>query len=260
MLGNQTKKPDSRVRAILGVVTASLIFATAALAQMPPSPWKKGAPLRQSAEGTNSIVFPAGFNDPIEPFNRAIWGFNQGFSTWVVKPASKTYRRVVFKPVRTGIGNMGKNLTFPGRLLNNMLQGKWAVMGQETERCICNTVLGVGGFFDLATQWGIPRSDAGFGQTFTKWGWKPGAYLMLPVFGPSDVRDGVGLAGDAAANPMTYFFPFSWISSGVKANDFTDTVEGSVRFSQAEPDSYSLLHLRVELRAPKPEGGYACNR
>jgi ABC-type transporter lipoprotein component MlaA len=64
---------------------------------------------------------------------------------------------------------------------------------------------------------------------------------MLPVLGPSDVRDGTGLVGDAAANPMTYFFPFSWISPGVRANDFTDTVEGSVRFSQAEPDSYSLL-------------------
>ena len=159
----------------------------------------------------------------------------------MVRPASKTYRRVVFKPVRTGIGNMGKNLTFPGKLLNNMLQGKWAGMGQETERCICNTALGVGGFFDLATKWGIPRSDASFGQTFTKWGWKPGSFLMLPVFGPSDVRDGTGLVGDAAANPMTYFFPFSWISPGVRANDFTDTVEGAVRFSQAEPDSYSLL-------------------
>jgi len=70
----------------------------------------------------DSIVLPTGFNDPIEPFNRAMWGFNKGFATWVVRPASKTYRRVVFKPVRTGIGNMGKNLTFPGKLLNNMLQ------------------------------------------------------------------------------------------------------------------------------------------
>ena len=79
-----------------------------------------------------------------------MWGFNKGFATWVVRPASKTYRRVVFKPVRTGIGNMGKNLTFPGKLVNNMFQGNWARMGQETERCLCNTVIGVGGFFDVA--------------------------------------------------------------------------------------------------------------
>lgn len=161
--------------------------------------------------------------------------------TWVVRPASKGYRRVVFKPVRTGIGNMGKNLTFPDRLLNNLLQGKWAEMGQETERCICNTVIGIGGFFDVATRWGIPRSDASFSQTFSKWGWRPGCYLMLPVFGPSDERDATGLVGDAAANPMTYFFPYTWIGSGVRANNFTDTVEGSVRFTQTEPDSYSLL-------------------
>src|SRR6266446_1896098 len=189
----------------------------------------------------DSIVLPTGFNDPIEPFNRAIWGFNKGFMTAVVKPASEAYRRVVFKPVRTCIGNMTKNLTFPNRLLNNMFQGNWAGMGEETERCMCNTVIGLGGFFDVATQWGVPMNDADFGQTFRKWGWKPGFYLMLPVFGPSDERDAPGLVGDAAANPMTYFFPYNLISSGVMANNFSDTVEGFVRFSQAEADSYSIL-------------------
>ena len=190
----------------------------------------------------DSIVLPSGLKDPIEPFNRAIWGFNKGFMTWFVRPASKAYRFIVVKPVRTGIGNMGKNLTFPDKLLNNMLQGKWAGMGHETERCICNTVIGIGGFFDVATRWGIPKSDANFSQTFGQWGWKPGFYLMLPVLGPSDPRDATGLLGDAAANPMTYFFPYSWISPGVRANNFTDTVEGSVRFTQSQPDSYSLLH------------------
>src|SRR5260221_1414566 len=161
--------------------------------------------------------------------------------TSVVRPASKVYRRVVVKPVRTGIGNMGRNLTFPDRLVNNMFQGNWAGMGEETERCLCNTVIGLGGFFDVATRWGVPKHDADFGQTFRKWGWKPGFYLMLPVFGPSDERDAPGLVGDAAANPMTYFFPYEWISPGVTANNFTDTVEGFVRFSQAEADSYSIL-------------------
>ena len=233
--------PGLGIRPRLLAALACFILESSQAQPITPSATNEPTTVIAPSLAGDSIVLPTGFNDPIEPFNRAMWGFNKGFATWVVRPASKTYRRVVFKPVRTGIGNMGKNLTFPGKLLNNMLQGKWAGVGQETERCICNTVLGVGGFFDLATQWGIPRSDASFGQTFTKWGWKPGSYLMLPVFGPSDVRDGTGLVGDAAANPMTYFFPFSWVSPGVRANDFTDTVEGSVRFSQAEPDSYSLL-------------------
>src|SRR5258707_14030436 len=67
------------------------------------------------------------------PFNRAMWGFNKGFMASVVRPASKVYRHVVIKPVRTGIGNMGKNLIYPDRLLNNMLQGNWAGMGRRSE-------------------------------------------------------------------------------------------------------------------------------
>ncbi|HEX4121482.1 MAG TPA: VacJ family lipoprotein [Verrucomicrobiae bacterium] len=189
----------------------------------------------------DSIVLPEGFNDPIEPFNRDMWAVNKGFLTYAVRPFSTGYRHVVVKPVRTGIGRMGKNMTWPDRLVNNMLQGNWLGAGQETERCLCNTVLGLGGFFDVATKWGIPKNDADFGQTFRKWGWRPGFYLMLPIFGPSDERDGVGLVGDAAANPMFYFFPFEFISPFITANNFSDTVEGAVCFSQAEADPYSIL-------------------
>jgi phospholipid-binding lipoprotein MlaA len=73
-----------------------------------------------------------------------------------------------------------------------LLQGNWTGAGEETARCLCNTIIGLGGFFDVATRWGIPKHDANFGQTFQKWGWKPAFYLMLPIFGPSDDRDGVG--------------------------------------------------------------------
>jgi ABC-type transporter lipoprotein component MlaA len=233
--------PGSRIRLPFLAALTCLIIESSPAQPITRTATNEPTQIIEASVAGDSIVLPSGLNDPIEPFNRAIWGFNRGFMTWVVRPASKGYRRVVFKPVRTGIGNMGKNLTFPDRLLNNLLQGKWAEMGQETERCICNTVIGIGGFFDVATRWGIPRSDASFSQTFSKWGWRPGCYLMLPVFGPSDERDATGLVGDAAANPMTYFFPYTWIGSGVRANNFTDTVEGSVRFTQTEPDSYSLL-------------------
>jgi pimeloyl-ACP methyl ester carboxylesterase len=136
---------------------------------------------------------------------------------------------------------MGKNFTYPDRFANNLLQGSWAGAGEETERCLCNTIIGLGGFFDVATHWGIPMHDARFGQTFQKWGWKPAFYLMLPIFGPSDDRDGVGLVGDAAANPMFYFYPFEYISPFITANDLTDTVEGYVCFSKSQADPYSIL-------------------
>src|SRR5882724_7611695 len=225
----------------LSAALACLVFESALAQPITPMPTNAPAQTVRACPAGDTIILPTGFSDPIEPFNRAIWGFNKGFMTSVVRPASKVYRRVVVKPVRTGIGNMGKNLTFPDRLVNNMLQGNWAGMGEETERCLCNTVIGLGGFFDVATRWGVPKNDADFGQTFRKWGCKPGFYLMLPIFGPSDRRDAVGLGGDAAANPMTYFFPYNFISSGVTANNFTDTVEGFVRFSKAEADSYSIL-------------------
>ena len=170
-----------------------------------------------------------------------MWGFNKGLMTSVVRPFSKGYRCVVVKPVRTGIGKIGKNITYPDRFANNLLQGNWTGAGEETARCLCNTIIGLGGFFDVATRWGIPKNDASFGQTFQKWGWEPGFYLMLPIFGPSDDRDGVGLAGDAAANPMFYFYPYEFISPGITANDLTDTVEGYVCFSKAQADPYSIL-------------------
>jgi ABC-type transporter lipoprotein component MlaA/pimeloyl-ACP methyl ester carboxylesterase len=190
----------------------------------------------------DAVILPSGLNDPIEPFNRAMWSFNKGVLTSVVKPFSRGYRFVVVKPLRTGIGNMGKNLTYPGRLVNNLLQGNWAGVGNETGRVVCNTVIGLGGFFDVATKWwNIPKSDTDFGHTFQKWGWNPGFFIMLPVFGPNDKRDTVGLVGDVFDEPQTYFYPYEYINSGVTLNNFTDNAEAAVYFSQSQADPYSLL-------------------
>ena len=236
-------QPKRRVVSLLFLSVFGCLVFESALAQDGRPNATNGLPGTVSpSPAGDGIVLPAAFNDPLEPFNRAMWGFNKRFLTWVVRPTSKVYRRAVIKPVRTGIGRMGKNWTYPDRLANNLLQGNWAGSGTETLQCLCNTVLGLGGFFDVATRLGVPKSDADFGQTFRKWGWRPGCYLMLPVLGPSDERDAVGLVGDTAAEPQTYFFPYSWISSGVTANNLSDTVEGAVCFSRSEADSYSILH------------------
>ena len=96
------------------------------------------------------FVLPKSVPDPIEPFNRALWGFNKGLMTGVIQPTSKDYRFVVVKSVGTGIGNFGKNLTYPGRLINNLLQGKWSGARDESYRFVCNTTVGVAGFWDVA--------------------------------------------------------------------------------------------------------------
>ena len=208
---------------------------------------------RPSAAAT--VVLPKSVPDPIEPVNRVMWAFNKGLMTDVIKPTSRVYRFVVVKPVRTGIGNFGRNLTYPGRLINNLLQGKWSGARDESYRFVCNTTVGVAGFWDVADKWNIPKSDADFGQTFGQWGWKPECFLMLPIFGPSNERDTVGLAADTAANPLlyvapykfnannplTYLGPYTYFTYVVMYNDLSDTVRESVRFSQAEMDPYAEI-------------------
>jgi ABC-type transporter lipoprotein component MlaA/pimeloyl-ACP methyl ester carboxylesterase len=202
-----------------------------------------------------TFVLPKSVPDPVEPLNRVMWGFNKALMTDVIKPTSKLYRFVVVKPVRTGIGNFGRNLTYPGRLINNLLQGKWTGARDESYRFVCNTTAGIAGFFDVGTKWNIPKSDADFGQTFGKWGWKPNCYLMLPILGPSNERDTLGFAADTAANPLiyiapyrivandplTYLGPYTYFTYAVMYNDLSDSVGEYVRFSQAEMDPYSEI-------------------
>jgi ABC-type transporter lipoprotein component MlaA/pimeloyl-ACP methyl ester carboxylesterase len=211
----------------------------------------------QITDHESLIVLPKSVPDPLEPFNRMMWGFNKGLMTEVIKPTSRVYRFVVAKPVRTGIGNFGRNLTYPGRLINNLLQGKWHGAGDESWRFVCNTTVGVAGFWDVATKWKIPKSDADFGQTFGQWGWQPHFFLMLPVYGPSNDRDLVGLAADTAANPLIYVAPYKFVASDpltwlgpytyfnyvVMYNDLSDSVGEYVRFSQAEMDPYSEVQF-----------------
>jgi len=204
---------------------------------------------------TEIVVLPKSVPDPIEPVNRVMWAFNKAVMVRIVKPTAKVYRFIVVKPLRVGIGNFGRNITYPGRLINNLLQGKCAGARHETDRFVCNTVAGAAGFIDVATRWKIPKSDADFGQTLGQWGWKPGCYLMLPIFGPSNERDALGLAADTAANPLTYLSPypfdpdnpltylspFTYYAYGNLYNSQVDTVDKTARLAQAEMDPYSVL-------------------
>lgn len=175
--------------------------------------------------------------------------------TGVIEPTSKLYRFVVVKPVRTGIRNFGRNLTYPGRFVNNLLQGKWNGARDETYRFVCNTTVGVAGIFDVGSHWKIPKSDAEFGQTFGQWGWKPACFMMLPLLGPSNERDALGFAADTAANPLiyiapynvvrsnplTYLGPYTYFNYAVMYNDLSENVGEYVRFSRAEMDSYAQV-------------------
>ena len=221
-------------------------------------PMGYGQTARSSPTGSSAaeiVVLPKSVPDPIEPFNRVMWEFNKGLMTGVIRPTSRVYRFFVVEPFRAAIRHFGKNLTYPGRLINNLLQGKWNGARDESYRFVCNSTVGVGGLFDVATKWKIPKAEADFGQTFGQWGWKPRCFLMLPIFGPSNERDTLGLATDTAANPLiyvapyklnvgdplTYLGPYTYFTYAVMYNDFADSVGEFARFSQAEMDPYSEI-------------------
>ncbi len=200
--------------------------------------WKKTTtgPVSQSR-----TLLPASLNDPFEPVNRGMWAVNQGLLAGVLEPSGKVYRTVFPKPVRGSINNFSRNITYPGRVLNHALQGRWAGAGDETLRFICNTTAGGLGFFDVATKWNMPKSDADFSETFGKWGWKPQSYVVLPFLGPSDDRHAIGFAVDEAAEPWNYEYPYTYASYESAYNKLTDKTEEALRLSKSEPDSYHLI-------------------
>ncbi|MFZ4682797.1 MAG: MlaA family lipoprotein [Terrimicrobiaceae bacterium] len=144
--------------------------------------------------------------DPLQPLNRVTFWINDGLYTVLLRPISKGYEFVVPTPVRTGVHNVFENVRFPVRLVNNALQGNFKRAGQETGKFLVNTVVGVGGIGRPSDH--IPAladvPDADMGQTFAKWGIPHGAYLVLPVLGPSSLRDTVGMAGDYGLNPVNW--------------------------------------------------------
>jgi phospholipid-binding lipoprotein MlaA len=145
-------------------------------------------------------------SDPLEPVNRAIFKFNDGVYTYVLRPISKGYVRAVPEPARQGIRNFFENLRFPIRVVNSALQGKFARAGRETEKFFVNTIAGLGGFIrisdDVPALAAIPSEDTG--QTFGVWHIGKGPYLVLPLFGPGTLRDTAGGVGDYFLNPLNW--------------------------------------------------------
>jgi ABC-type transporter lipoprotein component MlaA len=193
-------------------------------------------------------------NDPIEGFNRCSWAFNNVLFRGVFYPLSVGYTTVTPKPVRNRISDAGHNLTYPVRLVNNMLQGKWKGAWMETERFGVNSTVGLGGLFDPATHWKIGRSDEDFGQTMGHWGSGPGFYLMLPILGPSNGRDALGKLVDY---PLDICF---WIGRayddedwpmalrpGFAFNDFSGQARDLKRQLDSLVDPYQALRTLYSL-------------
>jgi phospholipid-binding lipoprotein MlaA len=144
--------------------------------------------------------------DPLERLNRGTFWLNDKLYLLIFRPISKGYEKVIPKPARRGIDNAYDNIKFPVRLVNHALQGQFKRVGRETEKFLLNTVVGVGGLIRVSDKVPVLAElpDQDTGATFAKWGMGHGAYIVIPFLGPSSVRDGIGLLGDYALNPVNF--------------------------------------------------------
>lgn len=142
--------------------------------------------------------------DPWEGFNRRVFAFNDVLDRYALKPVAKGYRSVTPEPVQTGVGNFFSNLGEVRTAINSLLQGKPANAGLATSRFLINSTVGVGGLLDYATHMQITADEEDFGQTLAVWGWDDSRYLVVPLLGPSTLRDTTGFPLDIAAHPVTY--------------------------------------------------------
>jgi len=134
--------------------------------------------------------------DHAERFNRSMYKFNSALDHAILRPVARGYIKVTPHPVRTGVSNFFSNLGYTKTIGNDVFQGQFRDFGSDIGRLVVNTTIGVGGVFDPATRFGLEKHDRDFGQTLGKWGLPTGTYLMLPLLGPSDLRDAVGLIPD----------------------------------------------------------------
>ena len=158
---------------------------------------------------TTSSDFETTYNedeiyDPIEPINRAIFGFNNMADKIILEPVAKGYKKLP-SPFQSGISNFLSNLRAPLIIVNQLLQGQGKNAAETTGRFLVNTTAGVFGLIDVADKMGLEEKDEDFGQTLATWGAGEGFYVVLPIFGPSNLRDTAGLVLTAATDPLNAY-------------------------------------------------------
>ena len=170
-------------------------------------------------------------NDPFEKTNRAIFGFNEALDSTVLTPVAKGYQAVVPELVRTGVTNFFGNFGDGWSAINNLLQGKGEAAGTMVMRVAANTLFGIGGIFDVASDLGMERSTEDFGQTLGRWGMPAGPYVVWPLLGPSTARDTLGRPLDLAWSPSAAIndSTVSWSLSALNLIDTRANLLGASR-------------------------------
>lgn len=210
---------------------------------------------------------PDGIADPYEEVNRGWHDSNVALDKAVIKPVSTAYGTVVPDPLRKGFSNVSDTLGIPGTVVNDVLQLRFGDALHNTARFAVNATVGIGGLFDPATEMGLEERDSDFGETLYTWGVGEGAYVVLPIYGPSTERDSIGLLVDIALDPVGNLLgnPEKSYRTGLKVADVADTryrysdLYESVIYDSA--DGYAQMRLtyldnrRFALGTPIISGG-----
>ncbi len=189
---------------------------------------------------------PVTIADPLEPFNRAMFLFNDKFYFWLLKPVAHGYGTVVPEGARISVENFFFNVEFPIRFVNYLLQADLRDAATELGRFGVNTTIGISGFFDPASSkvFDLPKQDTDMGLTFASWGIGHGFYIDWPVLGPSSPRDTVGKAGDYFLYPVSYISPW-YASMGIRGyeevNATSLTIGDYESLKEAALDPYVAL-------------------
>lgn len=163
-------------------------------------------------------------NDPLQPLNRGVYAVNDVLDRAVLRPVAVAYREVVPQPVRTGLRNVLGNLRGPVILANDLMQGEMTRAGRTASRFAINSTLGLGGILDVAdSRFGIRGHSEDFGQTLAVWGMPEGHYLYVPVFGPTNARDLLGVGVDLVMSPW-FWFGQGWVVEALGYTRFGMTV------------------------------------
>lgn len=184
--------------------------------------------------------------DPLAPLNKVMYHFNDKLYFWALKPVTQVYSHIIPEDFRIVIGNFYDNLWAPSRMLNNLFQLRLKAAGNELIRFLFNSFAGIGGLGDFANDaLGIKKQEADFGQTLGHYNMGHGFYLVLPFFGPSSLRDGIGLAGDSFMYPLFYvssrhltFWQKVEFSAHEKVNDTSFKLGDYESFKESAIDPY----------------------
>lgn len=182
--------------------------------------------------------------DPLEGFNRAVFSFNDALDRALLTPLAKGYQAVVPELVRTGVSNVFGNVADGWSAINQALQGKGEAATTMTMRVATNTLFGIGGLFDVASDLGMERRSEDFGQTLGRWGLGPGPYLVLPLLGPSTLRDAAGKPLDMTWSPsrVTEHEPTRYAITGLQLIDTRASLLGATRvLEDVALDKYSFV-------------------